>query len=253
MTFEHESTLARGVRLRRGGTDDLSLLLAIRAGLPMPSSTTATQSGGFLLGSDPSTYQRLLEVGLVWILELDGEAAGFTLCLADPVLRASPLWARRHEAQWSPALPMEALLSRRIAYFDQLAVLPGLRSRLWGAALALRALDELFDPQAPAGEHDLVLTTTVIEPIVNAAALPYLARVGAQRIGTLDERYPAVGRVVSALHLIDAGAYRQHIGALARRPGPATRRVLAGARSLPELGRLLGSPKPAAPVQPETA
>ena len=194
--------------LRRAGADDLDAILAIKAALPMPEADE-TQTGGFLLGGDRETYAQLLAIARVWLLELDGAAIGFSVTLEDPILRASPLWSRRDAIEWREGFDPRPHLARRVAYFDQLAVLPRPRERYWGAALALRALGELVDEL----DHELVLTTTVVEPIVNRAALPYLARVGAREVGRLPERYPGVGAIVSALHLIEASAYREAMAA----------------------------------------
>lgn len=207
--------------LRRATADDLDAIIGIKRSLPMPSAER-TATGGFLLGSDVEIYGELLAVARVWLLEVDGQAAGFSLTLDDPVLRTSPIWARREAIAWQPDFDVDAALGRSIGYFDQLAVLPTLRRRYWGAALALQALAELIDDAG----HELVLTTTVVEPIVNLAALPYLARVGARRCGSIEEHYPEVGRVVSAIHVIEAERYRQHLVRLAG-GRPATRRIVA--------------------------
>lgn len=211
--------------LRRATLEDLDAVLAIKRALPMPHAgheRSETSSGGFLLGSDAQTYAELLAVARMWLLEIAGVAVGFSVTLDDPVLRASPVWARRPLIQWHADFDPDAALARRIGYFDQLAVLPRLRSRYWGAALALRALAELIEDEA----HDLVLTTTVLEPIVNRAALPYLARVGARTVGRLAERYEGVGPIVSAIHAIEAGRYREHVAHLHAGGLPATRRVI---------------------------
>jgi len=213
--------------LRRATLADLDAIVAIKRSLPMPSMPSMpggeqTSAGGFLLGSEVEVYGRLLAVARVWLLELDGLVAGFSLTLDDPVLRASPVWARRDAIDWDPGFDVAAALGRRIGYFDQLAVLPNIRRRYWGAALALQALAEQFDDAG----HDLVLTTTVIEPIVNRAALPYLARVGARRCGSIEEHYPDVGRVVSTIHVIEAERYREQLALLAGGRA-ATRRIVA--------------------------
>lgn len=205
-------------RLRRATADDLDAVLALKRALPMPRAAE-TQSGGFLLIGERGSYARLFELARIWLLELDGEVVGYCVTLDDAILRVSPLWARRAEIQWRPSFDPTPLHERRVAYFDQLALSPVARRRFWGAALALRALIELIDGAG----HDAVLTTTVLEPIVNRAALPYLARVGAREVGRLEERYPEVGSLVSAIHLIEAARCREQIDgfarAIARRPG----------------------------------
>lgn len=208
-------------RLRRATPADLDAIVAIKRSLPMPSGERTT-AGGFLLGSEVEVYRELLELARVWLLEVDGRPAGFALTLDDAVLRGSPLWARREAIEWDPGFDVATALELRVAYFDQLAVLPTVRNRYWGAGLALQALAEQFE----VGQHDLVLTTTVLEPIVNRAALPYLARVGARRCGRIEEHYPDAGRVVSAIYAIEADRYREHLAALAER-GPATRRIVS--------------------------
>jgi ribosomal protein S18 acetylase RimI-like enzyme len=209
-------------RLRRATPDDLDALLRIKRGLPMPRGEQSTSAGGFLLGSEAEVYRELLTLARIWLLEVDGDAVGFSLTLDDPLLRASPIWARRSAITWDPSFDVETALGLRLAYFDQLAVLPAVRRRYWGAALALRALAEQFDDAG----HELVLTTTVVEPIINRAALPYLARVGARELGRLAEDYPGVGRVVSAIYGITVEAYREQLAALADAGRPATLRIL---------------------------
>ena len=213
------------MQLRRAGAADLDSVLAVKRALPMPGSD-ATNRGGFLLGSDPATYATLLAVARVWLLELDEQVVGFSVTLDDPVLRASEVWQRREHIDWAPEFDHEAKLDSRIGYFDQLAVLPDTRARYWGAALGLRALAELFEVEG----HDLVLTTTVIEPIRNNAALPYLARAGARRVGRLDEHYPGVGRVCSALHALEAVDFERAIAGQLRSKRPGARRVFEASR-----------------------
>ncbi|KIG13294.1 hypothetical protein DB30_00342 [Enhygromyxa salina] len=226
--------LGEGARLRRATLDDLDALLAIRRALPMPSPSELseasptladerpqTRRGGFLLGCDAAHYAQLLTLARVWLLELDGEAGGFSVTLDDPVLRASPIWARRDAIAWTDEVDPAQLPARRVAYFDQLAVLPRMRSRYWGAALGLRALAE----QIVEHGHDLVLTTTVIAPVHNRAALPYLDQIGARRVGQIDEHYPEVGQIVSAIHMLDAPRYHQRLADLRDDQGPAIARV----------------------------
>lgn len=209
-------------RLRRAVASDLAGLLAIKRALPMPVGDARTNLGGFLLGADEHGYAQLLAVGQTWLLEVDQRPVGFALTLPDRILRASPLWGRRDAIRWSDDFDPELWLARPIGYFDQLALLPDYRERYWGAALALRALAELVVEQP----HALVLTTTVIEPVLNAAALPLLARVGAREVGRLAEHYPDVGPIVSAVHAIEAVRCKQLLTEVARRPPPSTAALL---------------------------
>ncbi len=214
------------VVIRRAGARDLEAIVAIKRRLALgPEPHRGTQRGGFLLGSDLEGYRTLLQVARIWILCLDHEPAGFAVTLADEALRASPVWARRELVTWDPDFDVEPALEGPLAYFDQLAVLPGLRPRYWGAALALVAMNDLLLP-AHTHPHAHVLTTTVVEPMVNRAALPYLRRVGAREVGSIREHYPEVGWVRSALHLIAAQPYIAHIAELRADPRPGRRRLM---------------------------
>lgn len=214
--------------LRRATLADLDAMLALEAGLPMSRHAADTQAGGFLLDADPERLRAYLGVGCVWLLELGGELAAFSLALDDASLRASPLWAQRERIEWAPAF--EARLRElegddppRVAYVHQLAALPSRRARYWGAALGLRSLFELFDERG----HELVLTTTVREPVLNRAALSYLARVGAQEVGQLDEHYPGLGRLRSSVHAIEVADFHAAIRSGLASAGPATRAIHA--------------------------
>jgi ribosomal protein S18 acetylase RimI-like enzyme len=209
-------------RIRRAGPSDVAALLAIKRALPMPSGRPRTRTGGFLLGADEAGYALLLAVGQAWLLEVDGAPVGFALTLTDPVLRASPVWSRREAIRWADDFDPEPWLAKPIGYFDQLALLPDYRERYWGAALGLRALAELVVEQ----RHAMVLTTTVVEPILNVAPLPLLRRLGAREVGRLAEHYPEVGAIVSAVHAIEAVRATALLREIARRPPPSTAELL---------------------------
>ena len=59
--------------------------------------------------------------------------------------------------------------------------------------------------------HDALLATTVVEPIVNGAALPFLREFGFHLIGHVSETYPRIGRLRSALHLLTHDAFEQRM------------------------------------------
>jgi len=211
--------------LRRGIPSDLEGVLAVKRALPMPQGD-CTQSGGFLIGCDPHAYLQLLNLGRVWILERTQEVVGFSVTLSDELLRTSSMWSRRAEINWKSNFDPAPWLNQRIGYFDQLAVLPGKSLRYWGTALALRSLLELFDEQ----HHALVLTTTVIEPIVNAAALSFLGRVGAQTVGTISESHVEHGNFVSAVHALEATTCHVRLAASAQPKRQAKATILELAR-----------------------
>ncbi len=182
------------------------------------------ETDSFLLGSDEATYARMLARERMWLLVADDRPIGFTLTLGDEPLRSSPLWACRATFEWRPEFDVNAELEGRVGYFDQLAVLPGIRSREWSACLALCALAELIDDEG----CERVLATTVIEPVSNRAALPYLEHLGARQIATLDEVYPKVGAIRSVLHLIEARRFWAYVESLAGARRPSVRQIVDG-------------------------
>jgi hypothetical protein len=52
--------------------------------------------------------------------------------------------------------------------------------------------------------HRHIFATIVREPIHNIAAVPFLEGAGGRIIGTIDEHYPSIGRILSTLYHIDA-------------------------------------------------
>lgn len=203
--------------LRPATLADVPALLAVKEALPMPAHDT--RSGGFLLGASAERYHLLVAHGLARVLVDHGELVGFAIALPDPLLRASELWQRRTQIAWDPDFDPDRIAAHPVAYFDQIAVLP--RARAHAAALALRVLVELV-----LAGHRHVLTTTVVAPIKNLAALPFLARVGARAVGHLAERYPDVGAITSAIHHIDADAFLPRLDAALADPSPALRRLV---------------------------
>jgi len=59
--------------------------------------------------------------------------------------------------------------------------------------------------------HDALLATTVVEPVVNGAALPFLREVGFEVVGHVDEAYPRIGRLRSAVHLLTRDAFERRM------------------------------------------
>ena len=207
-----------GLEIRPARAEDVPALLAIKEALRMPAS--GGRGGGFLLGASAEGYRLLVERAIVRVLARRGAVVGFAIALPDPLLRGSELWRRQAQIAWAPGFDPAAIAGEPIAYFDQIAVLPAARAE--AAALALRLLAELV-----VGGHRHVLTTTVVRPVENPAALPFLARVGARRVGALEEVYPEVGAITSAIHVVDADEFLARLGAAAAAPTPGLRRALA--------------------------
>lgn len=180
-------------RIRRATQADAGALLDLKRALALPAGAREAPRGGFLLGASLERYRALIDVADVWVLhDAQGAVGGFAVVLPEAVLRASELWARRALIRWdAPAgwTPPE----ERMCYFDQLAILPHARVRAPELALtALRAAVE-------AG-HEHLYATIVSHPVYNAASLPLLKALGAQRVGTVEEEYEGVGRIVSELY-----------------------------------------------------
>src|SRR6185436_8571307 len=128
---------------------DVATLVAIKRQLmivPSPGPGTADLSrGGFLLGSSAEQYAYFIEQANVLLLEGDGRPLGFAVTFPDELLRKSDLWTRREHINFDAALGdspddaalMVEILSGRIGYFEQLALLPIPSLRLYAPAFAL--------------------------------------------------------------------------------------------------------------------
>ena len=187
-------------RIRRATQADAEAILAVKRALALPPDSREAPRGGFLLGSSLELYRALIDAADVWVLnDTACVVAGFAVLLPDAVLRASELWEHRHAIRWeAPAgwtVPEAA-----VCYFDQLAILPSVRMR--APELALTALRG-----AVRAGHQHLFATVVTQPVQNTASLALLRALGARRVGSLDEEYDGVGRIVSDLyHAPIAGA-----------------------------------------------
>ncbi len=205
-------------RLRRARPQDLAAIVRIKEELALAPGQRA-ERGGFLLGCSPERYAQLIATANVLLIEEVGQVAGFAVTLPDPLLKASELWERRALIRWEEG-EGEPEARAHVAYFDQLALRPNAQ-RAHALVLAYEAVREL----ACAGHHHL-FATTLDEPVRNDAALPLLRILGARPVGTVEEDYPGVGRVVSRLHHV---ALPQAVAALHRREiGLRTARAAAG-------------------------
>ncbi|WP_420127088.1 hypothetical protein [Longimicrobium sp.] len=180
-------------RVRRATQADAEAILAVKRALALPPDAREAPRGGFLLGASLQGYRALIGAADVWVLHgTDGAVAGFAVLLPEPVLRASELWTRREAIRWevpSGWTPPDD----GVCYFDQLAILPQARMRAPEMALtALRA--------AVQSGHQHLFATVVTHPVQNTASLALLRALGARRVGSVDEEYAGVGRIVSDLY-----------------------------------------------------
>lgn len=185
--------MSEAARIRRASQADAEAILRVKQALALPPDAGEAPGGGFLLGSSLEGYRALIDAADVWVLNgTDGAIAGFAVLLPEPVLRASELWTRREAIRWEVPAGWTAP-EHRVCYFDQLAILP--TARLRAAELALTALRG-----AVGAGHQHLFATTVAHPVRNTASLALLRALGARRVGSVDEEYEGVGRIVSDLY-----------------------------------------------------
>ncbi len=184
--------------VRPADLGDVAALMSIRSALtPRWHEAFVPAAGGFLLGSSDDAYRALVSNGCVMLAETAGKVTAFSVVLPDSVLRSSEVYGKRHDAGIAPE-SVARLEGARVAYFDQLAAVPG-----HGPAATMLAYLHLLDT---CKTHDAVLATTVIEPVVNRAAVPLLEAVGFRAVGSIAEHYPDVGPIMSRVHLVESGA-----------------------------------------------
>jgi hypothetical protein len=185
--------------VRLGRPTDLDALVALREARAWREADATGAQGGFLLGSDREQYREHVAHARVMVsLDRHGGIDAFSVVLDDVAFRASELWERRHHAD-VPAELVARFEGARLAYFDQLVALPG---RAWASVrLAFRHVVDAMR------RHDAMLATTVVAPVVNGAALPFLREVGFEVVGHVEETYPRIGRLRSAVHLLTRDAF----------------------------------------------
>lgn len=200
-------------KLRRATLADIDAICAVKRSLMIAPGTPALHGGGFLLGSSPDRYAFYIEQAHVSLLEADGRLLGFAITLPDPLLRQSELWSRAERIDWQsdpsdrPGLDLAAILSSRIGYFEQLALLRIDNLRIYAPAFALAAALELAD-----SGHRHIFLTVVSAPWPNLAPLPFLRILGAQRVGRIAEEYPEVGAITSDIYQLDTQTWTYGVG-----------------------------------------
>lgn len=204
-------------RVRPATLDDVEAIFAVKRDLMITPGTQAMamSRGGFLLGSSREQYASFITNASVLVLEAGGRVQGFSVTLPDEVLRKSDLWTRREQIDWQESLgssPEDAslfadLLTGRIGYFEQLALLPFAPLRIYAPAFALCAALDL----ARSG-HRHIFTTVVAGPVANPAPLPLLRIIGARRLGRIREEYPDVGAILSDIYHLDTARWNFGVG-----------------------------------------
>ena len=193
----------RPAALRFGEPGDLDCLVALREARAWRDDAPVGAPGDFLLGSDREQYRAHVAHGRVMVsVADDGGIDAFSVVLDDATFRASELWGQRHHADL-PAELVARFEGARLAYFDQLVARPG---HAWGSARL--AFAHLVDVMR---RHDAVLATTVVEPVVNVAALPFLRTFGFAVVGHVDETHAQIGVLRSAVHLLPRDAFERRM------------------------------------------
>ena len=191
------------MNLRPALPADAAAMVRIKDQLPMQRTDGTTTRGGFLLGTDEAGYHRFIEHCHCLVSEDDeGNMKGFGILVPDAVLKASELWQKRHAAQWlaDPVLYDDMPL----AYFEQLAFLPGCRRSV--VELAFRLVLDAFR-----GGAEAIFAGTVREPIVNLAAVPFIQAAGGQKLAEIDEQYPVVGHIRSDIWCMERRALYERL------------------------------------------
>ena len=182
--------------VRTATLSDVDSIIAIKQALP---PVGGERGGGFILGSARELYCAWLETAVVKVLQVEQCVGGYAICLPDAMLRQSELWQKKDRIAFS--ISIDSIVNEKIAYFEQLAVLP--RYRRYVSSLLIATLDAVF-----AQGHRHLFATTVCEPFHNYAAQGLFKRGAAKTVGYLREHYPKHGTIVSQLHYVQQRDYQ---------------------------------------------
>ena len=190
------------MNIRPATVDDIASMLEVKRQLMFQEANVASTTGGFLLGSDEQGYRIRIAQNYSWVLEDEG-VKGFSIILPDQALRASEIWQRRTEIEWN--IDHQPIEKSTLGYFDQLAVVPG----PWRSFAPVLAIVSILDFLQ--SKPDYLFSSTVIKPVQNLAAVPYLQFLGGTCVGVLDEEDPIVGQLVSNIWLAPCAGLTQFI------------------------------------------
>lgn len=188
--------------IRPATFEDVPAMIQVKESLAFTDPAETSTDGGFLLGADAQGYLARISFGCSWVLDVDG-VKGFSIVLPDQALRMSELWQRRTDIEWSKTF--DDLESKQLGYFDQLAVSKG----TWRTHAPILAITTVLDFLSH--NPDYLLSTTVLKPVQNLAAVPYLQYLGASRVGKIDEVDPNVGQLLSEVWLAKQESLRHFI------------------------------------------
>ncbi len=187
-------------RIRIAELKDAAAFVEIKDQLPIQRTDGTTTTGGFLLGTDLITYEYYIENAFCLVAEVDNVIVGFGIIFSDEMLRGSDVWLRRKQANWF--INLADWEDNKLCYFEQLAFLPGYKKQV--ILLTYNLVKWVFDLG-----YDTLFTTTVKEPVLNLAAIPFINAVEGIKAGNIQEIYPKIGHIISDIYLIDSSVFDQ--------------------------------------------
>lgn len=182
-------------RIRIAELKDASSFVAIKEQLSFSRSDGTTTTGGFLLGTDLATYAYYIENAFCLVAEMEDVIVGFGIIFSDEMLRNSDIWRRRNQVTW--LINLNDWEDKTLCYFEQLAFLPGNRKLV--LLLTYNLVKWVFDLG-----YETLFTTTVKQPVLNLAAIPFIAAVEGILAGNIMEVYPKIGLINSDIYLIES-------------------------------------------------
>jgi hypothetical protein len=129
---------------------------------------------------------------------------GFAIVMRHDTLIQSELLKRAEQVQWEAAF-RQRFDAQRIAFFEQLGMLPDATYRVYAKYLAFSITWQVLQT------HDALFTTVLQYPFVNTAALSFIKVVGFQLVGVVDEVYPEYGHIKSDVYHLERQTFERHI------------------------------------------
>lgn len=189
------------MNIRKAELQDAESFILIKQKLKLNAAHQNSGQGGFLLGTDLQTYQYFISKADCFVAEINSEIIGFAIALPDDLIRKSELWLKRNQVVWKFSL--ETIERSKLAYIEQLACLP--QHHFSAFSLASHLIYFLFN----CGVENII-TTTVVKPVLNKAALPFIFAVGGIHVGEINEYYPEYGAITSDIYCISREAFLKH-------------------------------------------
>lgn len=195
------------VALRPAGLADAAALLDIKDRIRLKlESATSRQLGGFLLGTSLVEYEQFIRRDVVLVAESDcpRQVVGFAIVMQHDTLMQSELLKRAEQVQWEAAF-RQRFDVRRMAFFEQLGMLPDAAYRVYAKYLAFSITWQVLQT------HEALFTTVLQYPFVNTAALSFIKVIGFEYVGVVDEVYPDYGRIKSDVYHLERPIFERKI------------------------------------------